>query len=124
MKLNAHPPTTVIDSPNSDLLDPLEIIDAMLDLRTQLVELQQQVEALQPAFYAACAALQLEKITTDRLCAARSCVATSDRATISRRLTPRVVAAKIFCIAALVRLKGCGNRNTYSSQMAVVSSNA
>lgn len=75
MKLDTHPPTTAIDSTDSRLLDPLEIIDAMLDLRTQLAELQQQVDALQPAFYAACAALKLEKISTDR-------------ATISRRLTP------------------------------------
>lgn len=74
MKHTAQPPLTSHDAP-ATLLDPLDIIHAMLDLRTQLAELQQQVEALQPAFYAACAALQLEKITTDR-------------ATISRRLTP------------------------------------
>ena len=67
------PPITTIAA--SDLFDPLTIIDAMLDLRIQLAELQQQVEDLQPAFYAACAALKLEKIATDR-------------ATISRRLTP------------------------------------
>lgn len=47
----------------------------MIDLRAQLAELQQQVDALQPAFYATCTALQMEKITTDR-------------ATISRRFTP------------------------------------
>lgn len=87
MKLDSQPPMTAIatrcgaprsgkpiDSP-SDLLDPLETINAMLDLRAQLAELQQQVEALQPAFYAACAVLKLEEISTDR-------------ATISRRLTP------------------------------------
>ncbi|MBD2022923.1 hypothetical protein [Leptolyngbya sp. FACHB-711] len=74
MKLDTQPPITASDSSTSDLLDPLEIIDAMLNLRAQLAELQQQVDALQPAFYAACAALQLEKIATDR-------------ATISRRLT-------------------------------------
>ncbi len=75
MKLDTQPPITASDSSTSDLLDPLEIIDAMLNLRAQLAEFQQQVDALQPAFYAACAALQLEKIATDR-------------ATISRRLTP------------------------------------
>ncbi|HEY9660108.1 MAG TPA: hypothetical protein V6C65_16750 [Allocoleopsis sp.] len=75
MKLDTQPPITTIAFSDSNLLDPLEIINAMLDLRTQIAELQQQVEALQPAFYAACVALQLEKITTDR-------------ATISRRLTP------------------------------------
>lgn len=75
MKLDSPPPITATHSPSSDLLDPLDIINAMLDLRTQLAELQQQVDALQPAFYAACTALQLERIATDR-------------ATISRRLTP------------------------------------
>ena len=75
MKLDSHPLATAIDSPTLDLLDPLEIINAMLDLRAQLAELEQQIKALEPAFYAACAALQLEKISTDR-------------ATISRRLTP------------------------------------
>jgi hypothetical protein len=75
MKLDAQPPITTSDSSASNLLDPLEIIEAMLDLRAQKAELEQQIEALQPAFYAACTTLQLEKITTER-------------ATISRRLTP------------------------------------
>ncbi len=74
MHLDPNPPTCSATS-SSNLLDPLDVIHSMLDLRTQLAELQQQVDALQPAFYAACAALQLEKITTER-------------ATISRRLTP------------------------------------
>lgn len=74
MKLDSNPPIRSNHS-SSSLLDPLDVINAMIDLRTQLTELQQQVDALQPAFYAACAALQLEKIATDR-------------ATISRRLTP------------------------------------
>ncbi len=75
MKLDTQPPITTSNSAAFGLLDPLEIIDAMLDLRAQLAELQQQIDALQPTFYAACAALQLEKIATER-------------ATISRRLTP------------------------------------
>lgn len=74
MKLDSKPP---ILSPNShhNLLNPMDVINTMIDLRTQLAELQQQVDALQPTFHTACAALQLEKIATDR-------------ATISRRLTP------------------------------------
>ena len=75
MKLDPHPPRVAIDSPAFDFLDPLEVIDAMLDLRAQLAELEQQVKTLQPAFYAACIALKLEKIATER-------------ATISRRITP------------------------------------
>jgi hypothetical protein len=75
MKLDSHPPIAATNSSSSDLLDPLDMINARLDLPTQLAKLQQQVDALQPAFYTACAALQLEKIATDR-------------ATISRRLTP------------------------------------
>jgi hypothetical protein len=75
MKLDPHPPRTAIDEAASDLLDPLEIINAMLDLRTQRVELEEQIKALEPAFYAACVTFDLEKISLDR-------------ATISRRLTP------------------------------------
>lgn len=74
MHLDPNPPIRSATA-SSNLLDPLDVINSMLDLRTQLAALQQQVDALQPAFYAACAALQLEKITTER-------------ATISRRLTP------------------------------------
>lgn len=76
MKLDAHPPATAIDSA-ADLLDPLEIIDVMLDLRAQKAELEQQIKALEPAFYAACVTFNLEKISLAR-------------ATISRRLTPGV----------------------------------
>jgi hypothetical protein len=75
MKLDSLPPPTAINSSSFDLLDPLDIINAMIDLRAQLAELEQQVQSLQPAFYAACAALNQEKISTER-------------AIISRRLTP------------------------------------
>jgi hypothetical protein len=70
--------TTVSDSAteiNFDLLSPLEVIEAMIDLRIQLAEIEQQIQVLQPGFYAACAALNTEKIERDR-------------ALISRRLTP------------------------------------
>lgn len=75
MKLDSRPPAATTEDAATDILDPMEIINTMLDLRAQLAELQQQVDALQPTFYAACAALQLEKIATNR-------------ATVSRRLTP------------------------------------
>lgn len=66
-------------SPNAstafDLLDPFEMIETMIDLRIQLVQLQQQIETLQPSFFAACLILNQAKIERDR-------------AIISRKLTP------------------------------------
>ncbi len=59
----------------TDFLSPLEIIDAMVELKIQLQELEHQIQALQPAFFAACLALNTEKIERTR-------------ATITRRLTP------------------------------------
>jgi hypothetical protein len=47
----------------------------MIELRFQLYELEQQIQALQPAFYAACTTLNTSKIELTR-------------AIISRRLTP------------------------------------
>ena len=47
----------------------------MIELRIQLVQLEQQIQALQPAFFAACLAHDTDKIT-------------HDRALITRRLTP------------------------------------
>ncbi|BAZ70859.1 hypothetical protein NIES4106_56560 (plasmid) [Fischerella sp. NIES-4106] len=60
---------------SNKLLSPNEIINAMIDLRIQLAELEQQIQDLQPAFRAACMALKTEKIELER-------------AIISRRLTP------------------------------------
>jgi hypothetical protein len=57
------------------LLDPLEVIETMIDLRIQVAQLEQQIKALQPTFFETCAALNTEKIT-------------HDRALITRRLTP------------------------------------
>jgi hypothetical protein len=59
----------------TELLNPIEIIDAMIDLRIQLSELKQQIQSLQPAFFAACLALNTEKIALER-------------AIITRKLTP------------------------------------
>jgi hypothetical protein len=47
----------------------------MIDLRIQLAQVEQQIQALQPAFFAACLALNSEKIILQR-------------AMISQRLSP------------------------------------
>ncbi len=61
------------DTPH--LIQPLDAIHAMIDLRAQVAELDLQIQALQPAFSAACLALNTDKISLER-------------AIISRRLTP------------------------------------
>ena len=70
--LNTFPTT---DSAPPEVLDPTAIIDAMIDLKIQLAELERQIQALQPAFRGACVALNTDKIVLER-------------ATISQRLTP------------------------------------
>jgi hypothetical protein len=75
MKLDPHPPRTAIDSPTPDLLDPIEVIDAMIELRFQLAQLERQIQDLQPVFFAACLTLNQAQIGRSR-------------AIISRRLTP------------------------------------
>ncbi|MGL5925738.1 hypothetical protein [Chroococcidiopsis sp.] len=60
---------------SSRLLAPVEIIDVMIDLRIQMSELEQQIQSLQPAFFAACLALNTDKIALER-------------AIITRKLTP------------------------------------
>jgi hypothetical protein len=66
-------------SPNAsmaiDLLDPFEVIETMIDLRIQFTQLEQQIQTLQPSFFAACLMLNQAKIERDR-------------AIISRKLTP------------------------------------
>jgi len=56
-----------------EVFNPSEIVDRMIDLRCQLAELERQ--DLQPAFFAACLALNTDTIALER-------------AVISRRLTP------------------------------------
>ncbi len=74
MRSTLHPPQiTELDINN--FLNPLEIIDAMIELKIQLQELEHQIQALQPAFFAACLTLNADKIQLTR-------------ATITRRLTP------------------------------------
>lgn len=62
-------------TPSTDLLNPIDILDAMIELRVQLRAIEEQIQALQPAFFTACLALNTDKID-------------HDRATISRTLTP------------------------------------
>jgi hypothetical protein len=62
-------------SETTEVLNPSQIIEMMIELRFQLAELEQQIQALQPAFFAACLALKTDKIALER-------------AIISRRLTP------------------------------------
>ena len=59
----------------TNLLNPSQIINQMIELKVQLAQLQQQIQALEPQFKAACLALNTEKITLHQ-------------AIISRRLTP------------------------------------
>ena len=58
----------------TEILNPADVLEMMIELRFQLREIEAQIQALQPAFFAACLALNLEKITLQR-------------ATIARRLT-------------------------------------
>lgn len=58
-----------------DQLTPLEIIALMIDLKRQVSELEQHIHTLKPAFFAACIALNTEKIILEQ-------------AIVSHRLTP------------------------------------
>jgi hypothetical protein len=60
---------------SADVLDPFQIIDDMIELRIQLAQLEQQIQELQPLFFAACLMLDQAKIARNR-------------AIISRKLTP------------------------------------
>jgi hypothetical protein len=75
MRLNLATSAPTSTDPTSILSDPSEVIDLMIELRIQLSKLEQQIQALQPAFFAACLSLNTNKIN-------------HDRAIISRRLTP------------------------------------
>ncbi|WP_250126733.1 hypothetical protein [Chroococcidiopsis sp. CCMEE 29] len=75
MVLDSQNTPNAVHTSSPDLVSSTEIIDAMIELRIQLAELEQQIQALQPAFSAACLALNTDKIALER-------------ATITRRLTP------------------------------------
>lgn len=57
------------------ILDPGNVIHQMITLRLQLAELEQQINSLKPAFFAACAAQDASQFK-------------HEQAVISRRLTP------------------------------------
>jgi superfamily I DNA/RNA helicase len=75
VKADLPSPLTDNLSDTSHLIEPLNVIHTMIDLRAQVAELDLQIQALQPTFGAACLALNTEKISLER-------------AIISRRLTP------------------------------------
>jgi hypothetical protein len=68
-------PTQVINTEDSTLLNPFDVIDRMIELRIQLQAVENQIASLQPTFFAACLSLNAEKIERSR-------------AVITRRLTP------------------------------------
>jgi hypothetical protein len=75
MPSSSKPSTSPSLETDSAVLNPGEIIEAMIDLRIQLAQIQRQIDTLQPTFYTACGLLEIEKITLQR-------------AVITRRLTP------------------------------------
>lgn len=75
MSMKLQQAVTYPSTPMTEMLNPADVIETMIELRFQLREIEEQIQALQPAFFAACLALNLEEITLQR-------------ATISRRLTP------------------------------------
>jgi hypothetical protein len=50
-------PPDMLPSPLNEVLPPSTVIHTMIELKIQLYELEQQIKALQPLFYATCAAL-------------------------------------------------------------------
>lgn len=75
MTLDPHNTLNTPPVNSTALLSPSEIINAMIELRIQLAELEQQIQTLKPAFSDACLALNTDKIELER-------------ATITRKLTP------------------------------------
>ncbi len=75
MSKELHNISQFTDGDSTEVLNPIEIINTMIDLRIQLSELTEQIEKLQPAFFAACMILNTDKISVSR-------------AIITRRLTP------------------------------------
>jgi hypothetical protein len=50
----------------TDTLTPAEVIEQMIDLRIQQVELEQQINALKPAFFDACTQQNTDRINNER----------------------------------------------------------
>jgi len=66
---------STLESTHAALLNPLDVIDMMIELRIQLQEIESQIASLQPVFFAACLSLNTQKIERTR-------------AVITRKLTP------------------------------------
>ena len=60
---------------STDILSPDETINQMIELRLQVAKLERQIDALKPAFFAACAVQEITQFQ-------------HEHALISRRLTP------------------------------------
>lgn len=75
MVLDRHNTLNTNQGDSTELLNPNQVINSMIELRIQLAELEQQILALQPAFFVACLALNTDKIA-------------HSSAIITRRLTP------------------------------------
>jgi hypothetical protein len=50
----------------TDTLTPAEVIELMIDLRIQQAELEQQIQALKPAFFDACTQQNTDRIKNER----------------------------------------------------------
>lgn len=70
---------------NTASSSPNDIIDQMIELRMQFVEIERQINALKPAFYAACAAQEAEGTEFRRDCISKD--GSPYRAVIYRRLS-------------------------------------
>jgi hypothetical protein len=86
---------------SSDLIDPNEVINTMIDLRIQMAELELQAKLLQPAFFAACLALDTETINLER-------------AAISRKLTPGLWDYSLDIIDQNNLLRDCKSKCLFS----------
>lgn len=75
MLLETHPQLNGHADQTANLVNPSDIIDRMIDLRLQKAQLDQELQALRPAFFAACLAFGKETIELER-------------AVIKRRFTP------------------------------------
>lgn len=72
----------------TSLTQPNEVIDPMVALRTQLAQLEAQIEALKPAFFDACAAQEIDQFQ-------------HPQAVIYRRLTPGKWATPVTSLSKL-----------------------
>lgn len=75
MGVKLSSPSAILPTLTTQGCSASEVIDAMIELKFQAYQLDQQIKALQPLFFATCEALKTSKIELEH-------------AVISRRLTP------------------------------------